>query len=146
MATYSRLTRQQRSDWHERSMRAHEKYGIRYNDYAALCDYEHILHTWAERECNGEIERDEPSDRWPLGRPRRFAETMRGERLDLGYVPDYAAAAMRKIVRRLSAYKGLAVYWQTDPRGCQVYIYRPTDCYGRDISTCYNSVAYPCFY
>jgi hypothetical protein len=147
MATYSQLTRAQRQSWHERAAEAFRRFGLDQNTFVTLCDTEHILHRWAEDECNGTIERDKPTNRWVLGRPRRFAETSRGERLDLGFVPDRAAGAMRRAVRVLCNHRLLSIYWQTDPRGCQVYIYSPADVpMGTDISSCYTSIGFPCYY
>ena len=79
------------------------------------------LHRWCERECNGEIERDETTDK-----PMHFYETASGKRK--GYpVPDREKGAIRRLQAILVAHPGLDWYYQTDPRGCSVYIYRHDD-------------------
>ena len=65
------------------------------------------LFRWCENECNGHIQYDEnyenPVDRW-------------GNK-----VPDRETGAKKRIQAICDKY-GLHWYYQTDPRGCQVYI------------------------
>nr|BAR36818.1 hypothetical protein [uncultured Mediterranean phage uvMED] len=148
MTTYSQLNGAEQQRWHERSTAAQQRLGLSREAWVTLCDAEHILHVWAEHECNGIIQRDEPTDKWPLGRPRRFAllDQPCGP-VDCGYVPDSAAGAMRRAKQALAG-SGLMIYWQTDPRGCQVYVYKPEECLARggDISGLYYTIGVPCFY
>jgi hypothetical protein len=150
MTTFSRLSKSQQADWWERSRKVQERYGITHNDFIVLCDAQHILHTWNEHECNGQIQRNEPTDRWPLGRPRWFNETEQGELIDCGYVPDRAMGAMKRVKAVLACHhrSGLSVYWQDDPRGCAIWLYRFSDALerGAPIDSCYASIATPCYY
>lgn len=148
MATFFQLNGAEQQRWFERSTRAQQRHGITHEAFITLCDAEHTLSVWAERECNGEIERDEPSDRWPLGRPRRYYIMADGDRIEGNYVPDLAAAAMRRAKAAIAPFPGVMIYWQTDPRGCQVYIYNQADCLERgvDISSSYSSIGTACFY
>lgn len=76
------------------------------------------LHTWAEHECNGAIQRDEET-----GRPywhstydgRRFSRTS-----------DRETGALKR-ARAIVEAHGFTLYHQGDPRGCSLYIIRPGD-------------------
>lgn len=151
MATYSRLNAAERQHWHERSTAAQQRYGISHQDWIVLCDAEHVLGQWAEREANNEIQRDEPSNRWPLGRPRRYALNEYGEPCGKGwYVADRAAAAMRSARQVLvnCPNRDLRIYWQDDCRGCMLYIYNAADVLERGgcIDSCYSTTATACYY
>lgn len=149
MATFSQLNGAEQQRWFERSTRAQQRYGISHQDWITLCDAEHTLNRWAERECNGEIERDEPCERWPLGRPRQMLNDQWGSPTVPGhYVPDRAAAAMRRAKSVLAGKPDLAIYWQTDPRGAQIYLYSRSECLARggDISGLYATLGTACFY
>lgn len=148
MITLSRLTVSQREAWEQRRDNACRRYNISPDVFETLCQCEHMLSTWHERECNGEIERDEPSDRWPLGRPSRWIENHNGERIPCGYVPDRAMAAMRRAKHALAGASDVALYWQTDPRGCAIYLYQPSECLARggEITACYSNIGTPCYF
>lgn len=149
MATYSQLTSAKRQEFHQRQARAQAKFGISADAYETLCRCEHTFQQWNERECNGEIQRDEPSDRWPLGRPRRFTIDRYGEPArDLGYTPDLAAAAIRKAVQQLQGLRDVGIYWQDDCRGAGIYIYSRSEllAHGGDIGNVYSLIGHPCFF
>ena len=148
MATFSQLNGASRQRWHERSTRAQQRYGITHADWIVLCDAEHVLNTWDAMEANGEIQRDEPTDQWPLGRPRRFVEMQDGTLRDLGYTPDRAAGAMRRAKQVLVGHPDLMIYWQGDCRGASVYIYSRSECLerGGDIESLYSTMGTACFY
>ena len=147
MATLSQLNSRETEQWLRRFSSAAGKFGIRREDYQALCLAEHQMQRWYERECNGEIERDEPTDRWPLGRPSRWVETDR-ERWCAGYVRDTEAALMRNVRSLLAPYRPVILHhWQTDPRGCALYIYRSEDVPPPMlISESYSTHAHACYF
>jgi hypothetical protein len=149
MATYSQLNNAERKAYHQRQASAQAKYGISAEAYETLCRCEHTVQQWNERECNGEIQRDEPTDQWPLGRPRRFACNKYGEAaIDLGYTYDRAAAATRKAVQQLQDLPDLAIYWQDDCRGAGIYIYSRAEllAHGGDISSVYSLIGHACYF
>ena len=149
MATFSQLNAAERQRWIERGAMAARKHGISHNAWITLCDAEHVLSVWNERECNGEIVRDEPCNRWPLGRPRRFALGEHGEPCGEGfYTPDLAAAAMRRAKAVLVGLPDVSIYWQDDPRGSAIYIYNRSEVLerGGNVDSCYATVGTACFY
>lgn len=93
------------------------------------------LHTWAEHECNGVIQRDEDSNRPFWHSPNT------GKRI--GATSDREAGALKR-AKAIAATRGFEVYHQGDPRGCCLYLYRLEDLHRneliRDIHTCYNSI------
>ena len=101
---------------HERTLIALARLGIGYDDARALCRAERTLHAWAEHECNGAIQRDEVTDR-PY-----WHSTHDGRRL--GRTSDRERGARDRAARILAAYDGLVPYFQTDPRGCALYVSR----------------------
>jgi hypothetical protein len=149
MATFSQLNGAEQQRWLERGARAQQRYGISHEDWITLCDAENTLSRWAERECNGEVQRDEPSDRWPLGRPRRMLlDRWESPTIPGPYISDHAAAAMRRAKSVLVGKPDLMIYWQTDPRGAQIYLYLRSECLARggDISGLYATLGTACFY
>ena len=100
-------------------------YGMTRYRWAELRRLERALHKWSEDECNGRIQWHEQDgeEEWCLKEAKR-----------------HAAAC------------GLKVYYQGDPRGCQLYLYNQTDLNdrlerdevlrrpGMGIGACYNSV------
>lgn len=88
---------------------------------------EMTLTRWAERECNGEIERDEETGKV------YSVNTRTGERRRWT-VPDRETGALKRIEATVKARNArepesgpLSFYHQTDPRGCALYILRPGD-------------------
>lgn len=149
MTTFSKLNGAEQQRWFERSIRAQQRYEISHNEWIVLCNAEHTLSRWAEMECNGEIQRDDPTDAWPLGRPKRYLNDHWGSPTVPGqYVPDRAAAAMRRAKSVLIGKPDLSIYWQTDPRSAQIYLYRPSECLekGGDIRALYSTIGTACFY
>lgn len=95
------------------------KLGITNMDALALRRIEMTLHRWHERECNGEIQRDEQTS-------KPYAYTMYdGKRRHL--VPDLEKGAARRLLKTMSRYPQLRSYVQCDPRGCALYILRAED-------------------
>lgn len=80
------------------------------------------LRRWFERECNGEIERDEATNAVyhvtnvdGPGPVRRFPAR------------DLEAGHMRRLKAIMAGKPGLSYYVQSDPRGASLYILRPGD-------------------
>lgn len=74
------------------------------------------LSRWAEEECNGAIQRDEPS-----GHPRRYRELPDGSHRRGSIIPDREQGALKRVAALCKALK-LYFYHQTDPRGCALYV------------------------
>jgi hypothetical protein len=102
-----------------------------------LLQIERKLHKWGERECNGEIEQDETTGKW-------YARTASGN--TKWRIPNGEAIAIKRLTAIIKkAKRGTRYYYQSDPRGCAVYIIRrgdiPADanvesCYTRGIAIC----------
>ena len=102
------------------------------------------LRAWNEREANGEIERDEQT-----GKPMRVWETPTGAKYPAegpyfkrhSYtIPDREKGALERWRKIMAGHKTLWHYYQTDCRGCAVWIGnqhgRKT---GVDLDSCYSS-------
>ena len=76
------------------------------------------LHTWAEHECNGAIQRDEET-----GVPY-WHSTHDGRRLSRTSDRERGALAT---AQRIAEAHGMSAYHQGDPRGCCLWIIRPGD-------------------
>lgn len=126
-----------------------EKLGFTFNETETLRRAQMTLHRWAERECNGEVQRHEETDR-PYSHSRVSART--GKTI-YSYVPDRETGALKRIAkviadRNTRAWVGtsgsieeveLKYYHQTDPRGCALYLLRPGDVpEGKDPSAYYS--------
>jgi hypothetical protein len=111
------------------------KAGFDDDEICAMVRISRTLSRWAERECNGEIERDETT-----GQPMAMHETARGHRC--GYpVADREAGAIKRMNAIIAAHPGLAWYHQRDPRGCSVYVYRHDDVMpGVGVDCSYSSI------
>ena len=98
------------------------------------------LSRWAERECNGEIERDCNS---PY-KPYRVWDSMTSQRSwerRQAIIPDKESCALRRLQAILSAHPGLDYYHQTDPRGAALYIYRHADVIpGVSVESSYSTI------
>lgn len=73
------------------------------------------LHRWAERECNGGIQRDDDTDV-----PYRHWKHEQGVVIR-SRIADREAGALRRVGAICKAH-GLHFYHQTDPRGCALYV------------------------
>lgn len=116
------------------------KLGFSASEAATLVRASATLHTWAEHECNGVIQRDEKT-----GRPYWYS-THDGRRL--GPTSDREAGALER-ARNIAMARGFMVYQQGDPRGCALYLYRSADLAAFaarmgeprvNIESCYNSI------
>lgn len=85
------------------------KLGISYSRSCTLIRCSALLHSWAEHECNGAIQRDEVTNKpywYNTNTGRRMYQT-----------PDRETGA-RKSAESICRLHGLTPYFQTDPRGC----------------------------
>ena len=98
---------------------------------ASLLRAEKSLHRWAERDCNGDIERDEES-----GKPFAVYGINRNVRSP---IPDREKGALKRIADIVGSVAGLSFYHQGDPRGCALYILRPSDHIAGATPDCYYS-------
>ena len=80
----------------------------------ALRRISQTLSRWCGAECNGEIERSDS------GRAERVYYTRTGERRAYK-IPDRESGALRRL-RIILAGTDWTYYYQTDPRGCAVYL------------------------
>lgn len=104
--------------------------GISDNDAAELVRASATLHTWAEHECNGAIQRDDET-----GIPY-WHSTYDGRRWHR--TSDREAGAIKR-ASAIAARYGLTAYHQGDPRGCALYLVRPGDVpAGADIGSYYS--------
>ena len=87
------------------------------------------LTRWCEAECNGEIERNS-------GRAERVYYTRTGERLAYA-TPDRESGALRRL-RAILAGTDWTYFYQTDPRGCALYLIPVTET--ENIESRYSSV------
>jgi hypothetical protein len=109
--------------------RALESLGLTWEECETLRRCSMTLHRWAERECNGEIERDEKTGK------TYSVNTMTGRRFP---TPDRETGALKRAAELLKAH-GLELYHQGDPRGAQVYVIRPGDVKeGEDVGAVYS--------
>jgi hypothetical protein len=104
--------------------------GIETSHAAALVRASATLHTWAEHECNGTIQREDGTN-IPY-----WHNTNTGKRI--GRTADREAGALKR-AQNIAARYGLTAYHQTDPRGCALYLVRPGDVpAGEDIGSYYS--------
>ena len=88
------------------------------------------LTRWCEAECNGEIERSDS------GRAERVHYSPTGERWACA-LPDRESGALRRL-RIILAGTNWTYFYQTDPRGCALYLIPVTET--ENIESRYSSV------
>ena len=100
---------------------------------------ERILHRWAEDECNGDITREEGTD-------KPFRHYGRGQGpFQTVAIPDREKSALARLTKIMGSHPDLTYHHQTDPRGCALYIMRRRDLGSRDIRSCYSMGLAVCF-
>ena len=114
MATYSRHTASERVEYARRVAHAEKFWDLSEADYRELARIEQRLQRWYERECNGEIERDEET-----GKVYGYSESRR-LRWRVNDLETGAIKRAKAIANRVGGW----IYFQTDPRGCAVYFFR----------------------
>jgi hypothetical protein len=109
--------------------RALEGHGFTRDEVDALLRAGKVLQTWAEHECNGEIQRDELNGHC-------YWYNANGD--NCGRTADREAGALKRCEAIAKAH-GLTFYHQSDPRGAQVYMVRPGDVpKGADVGAYYS--------
>jgi len=112
--------------------------GFNDTEVAALIRIEKSLHRWCEMECggvNGCIERDDKTNE-PIF-VSRWGYTYK--------IRDMEASALKCLKKILAdverrTNRGMGYYYQTDPRGCTLYILRRNDGpEGANIRSCYTN-------
>jgi len=134
-----------------RTVRFHEamaRMGFTYAEAETLRLAEKTLHRWAERECNGEIEREEKTGKvyaFSNSSGKRYEFGPRPRDLETGALKRIAATVEARNLRELGpATKAdkpelLLAYHQTDPRGCALYLVKKSDIpEGADIGSYYT--------
>ena len=124
-----------------------QKLGLSAYRWNQLRRAEMALHSWAEKECNGEIQREDES-----GRPRLYYRSRYGVFTERGgFIVDSEAHYLKEAKRHAKA-AGLKIYHQGDCRGCSLYLYKQSDLdqalardeiyrrKGMGISALYNSI------
>lgn len=94
--------------------------GFTYDECETLRKASNALSRWCERECNEDIERRED------GRVYLTVHPLHGSPWSYP-IRDMESAAKRKIDAILANHSGWAWYYQGDPRGVSVYLYRSND-------------------
>ena len=118
------------------------EHGFTFEEMETLRKASNTLHRWSERECNEDIERRED------GKVYLTVHPMSGKPWSYP-IRDMETAATKRINAILSNHPGWAWYYQADPRGCSVYLYRVDDpilAYGGvSIESCYSSIGIPIY-
>ena len=110
-----------------------DRLGIAYDDACQLRRISLTLRRWFERECNGEIQRDETSNI-----PYAFyGQGTKGPFLTVK-AADKETGARLRLADILTRYPDLVPYIQTDPRGCAVYLLTKEQAGSDDLSRIYN--------
>jgi hypothetical protein len=105
-----------RTSWRDEFMIRADRCKITRDDAVMLLHAARVLQTWAEHECNGEIQRDETTNK-----PFRYY----GRLMDHKHpVADRETPCMKRVEALAKRY-GLGAYFQGDPRGAMIQLYRP---------------------
>lgn len=147
MTTYSKLTREERDEFHARAQKARGLWGMDPNDYRRLALIEHQLQCWYEQECNGDIERDDETGKVF----RVFGHDTPDETIRRIPWKDMETGAIKRAKAIANRYQGW-IYIQGDPRGCVVWFWRSGEPGPRtigpdeDIRQHYATRALACFF
>ena len=120
-----------------------EAYGFTIEESDKLRRIAMTLSRWCERECNGEIERDEATQK-----PFYVIQSIQNKRYATADKEAGALKRLKKIIdiRNAREKDEVVHYYQGDPRGCSLYILRKADIrkderidsiYTRGIAVCY---------
>ena len=100
-----------------RMLGALERLGISSQDALALRRISMTLHRWSERECNGEVERDEETGK------TYYTYNINGPGpVKRAPTADKERGAQRRLAAIMARYPHLMAYEQGDPRGASLYI------------------------
>jgi len=111
--------------------------GLTYDHAVAVRRIALTLRRWYELECNGEIQRDEVTNKpyWVSEWGARWTTGKRCRRL----IPDRETGALKRLKAIMAKYAPLQAYVQTDPRGGTIYLIRPGDIPdGSKVEECYS--------
>lgn len=102
--------------------------GFTVEEADALRRIERTLHRWCELECGDGndyaswgIERDEAT-----GKPFRVTYPHKGKSYRVA-IPDREKAALKRLDSIMARHSDVVAYYQTDCRGCALYVIRKTD-------------------
>lgn len=129
LATESMLERLCRLLYAHRDLSKSDGHNLR-TDAESLRRISMTLHRWHELECNGVVEVDEDTGRafGVVGDARRRYS-----------IPNREAGARKRLAAIMSRYPSLTAYVQGDPRGCALYILKPSDIpEGATVDSCYS--------
>ena len=147
MTTYSKLTREQRDEFHQRAAKARENWGMDPNDYRRLAMISHQLHLWCVQESDGDIERcEEPGKVF-----RYYGRNQPDTPIRRFPARDMETGAIKR-AQAICERNGGRFYYQSDPRGCAVYFWRSGEPGPRtigpneDIRQHYSTRALACFF
>ena len=110
--------------------------GFSFEESETLRRAEMALSRWSERECNGEIQRDERT-----GIPYIYS-TFSGKRI--GRAADREKGALSRVKALVESKPGLVWFHQGDPRGCALYVGRAEDLRGESIHCAYSRLFAVC--
>lgn len=122
--------------------------GFTRDECEALIRAQQTLHTWAEHECNGAIQRDEKTNVpywYNTNTGRKLSRTSDREAGAIKRVNKIIADRndrdLQMFVAATESYTLKPVSWfhQTDPRGCALYILRSGDVPAGEDPSCYYS-------
>lgn len=121
------------------------KLGFTHDEVDQLLRIERTLRNWFTAECNGEIERDEDTDK-PFAVSRAWINGLARERTTWP-IADREAGARRRLDKIMQPRKRRFIaYIQSDPRGCALYIV-PRKSIPKDshIASCYTNGFAVCY-
>lgn len=113
-----------------------ERLGISQEDADSLRRIELTLSRWSERECNGDIQRDEQTGKVYQNSIAWMSGSTNENRRHLVY--DRETNALKRLEKIMAKYPNLWSYYQTDPRGCSLYVGRKTDLGNHKIESVYT--------
>lgn len=111
------------------------KLGFSYSEATALRRIELTLQRWSEAECNGEIERDEVTEK-PFRRYGNYIQA--NDPRSIHFIADREAGALKRLSKIMANHPELWSYHQGDPRGCALYVGRKSDVNGHEIGSVYS--------
>ena len=109
--------------------------GIESDDAHALRRIAMTLHRWSERECNGEIERDEVT-----GKTYAVYGQNGPGKISRYRTADRERGAQKRLIEIMARYPSMVAYLQGDPRGAPLYVIPRAQLGDRDVSAYYSSV------
>lgn len=117
-------------------MQTLNRLGFTIEESLDLFKIERTLHRWHERECNGEIDRDQKTGKvYGVYLCHRRGNHIR-TKLPLR---DLESSTLRKLAGIMKNHPGLTSYVQGDPRGAALYILEAKDLQvGKDIGSYYS--------